>query len=257
MDSCLVADTSFSREMPASTPYYPELKILPGNYRLIHQHVERILFMDGALFASGELLDTDQSSIADWRIAGDLTFARTDANVYNADSRLQSASVAQLRAAGTNYPESIRHYLELPNNIPERVRDLVTRLTLNQPTPYDQVMVIQEYLRQFPYSLKVPGVPSNREATDYFLFDLQKGYCDYFATSMAVMARLGGIPARLVVGFTSGTYDAESHRFVVVRANAHAWVEVYFPGIGWVEFEPTSNLPPIERLGEPAPPARK
>ena len=113
-------------------------------------------------------------------------------------------------------------------------------------------MAIQDYLRQFPYSLKVPGSPTNRDVADYFLFDLQKGYCDYFATTMAVMVRAVGIPARLVTGFSTGTYDYNSNRFVVVEANAHAWVEVYFPGIGFVEFEPTTNQLPFPRPGESA-----
>ena len=140
--------------------------------------------------------------------------------------------------------------MNLPDELPERVRDLAVRLTIDQPTPYDQVMAIQNYLRQFPYSLKVPGAPTDRDVADYFLFDLQKGYCDYFATTMAVMVRAIGIPTRLVTGFSSGTYDYNAHRFVVVQANAHSWVEVYFPGLGWVEFEPTSNLLPFPRPGE-------
>ncbi len=158
-------------------------------------------------------------------------------------------TVDQLRLAGNNYPASIHNYLALPDELPERVRDLAVRLTIDQPTPYDQVMAIQDYLRQFPYTLKVPGVPTNRDVADYFLFDLQKGYCDYFATTMAVMVRAVGIPARLVTGFSSGTYDYNTNRFVVVEANAHSWVEVYFPGIGLVEFEPTTNQVPFQTTG--------
>ena len=111
-------------------------------------------------------------------------------------------------------------------------------------------MAIQDYLRQFPYSLQVPGSPTNRDVADFFLFDLQKGYCDYFATTMAVMVRAVGIPSRLVTGFSSGSYDYTSDRFVVVQSNAHSWVEVFFPGIGWVEFEPTTNQLPFTRPGE-------
>ena len=245
-----VANPAGSQEMPANTPYHPDLAALPGNYQEVRQHIERLQPLDGILFATGDLLSTDQASIAVWRASGDLIDAQTMADSYTAVSRIQSVSIDQLRLAGNDYPASVRRYQNLPDELPERVRDLAIRLTIDQPTPYDQVMAIQNYLRQFPYSLDVPGSPANREVADYFLFDLQKGYCDYFATTMAVMVRAIGIPSRLVTGFSSGSYDYDAERFVVVQSNAHAWVEVYFPGIGWVEFEPTTNQVPFSRPGE-------
>ena len=247
-----IANTNQTLELAANSPYHPGLTTLPDNYRLVRQHVTRLQPMSGALFVTGDLLSTDQVSVGAWRTPGDLTDARTNPNTFTADSRVQFVSADQLRTAGNKYPESVHSYLVLPDDLPARVRDLAVRLTINQPSPYDQVMAIQNYLRQFPYSLQVPGVPTNREVADYFLFDLQKGYCDYFATSMAVMVRAAGIPSRFVTGFSSGSYDYDTHRFVVEQANAHSWVEVYFPGIGWVEFEPTSNLPPFPRPGETA-----
>jgi hypothetical protein len=82
---------------------------------------------------------------------------------------------------------------------------------------------------------------------DYFLFDLKTGYCDYYATAMAVLARASGIPSRLSIGYASGNYYPELAIYRVSEANAHSWPELYFPGIGWVEFEPTASLPQIER----------
>jgi hypothetical protein len=245
-----VANPVRTQEMAANTPYHPELASLPDNYQEVHQHIERLQPMKGALFATGDLLSADQASVAVWRASADLIDAQTNAGAYTAVSRVQSVSVEQLRLAGSDYPQSIHRYLALPDELPERVRDLTIRLTINQPTPYDQVMAIQSYLRQFPYSLDVPASPTDRDVADYFLFDLQKGYCDYFATTMVVMVRAVGIPARLVTGFSSGSYDYNAGRFVVVQANAHSWVEVYFPGIGWVEFEPTTNQLPFARPGE-------
>ena len=245
-----VANTAQTQEIAANASYHPGLTTLPKNYQTVRQHIQRLQPMDGALFVAGDLLRSEQLSIAAWRASGDLVDARTNADTYTADSRIQSVSVGQLRLAGKNYPDSIQNYLSLPDELPERVRDLAVSLTIDQPTSYDQVMAIQNYLRQFPYSLQVPGSPVNRDVADYFLFDLQKGYCDYFATTMAVMVRAVGIPARLVTGFSNGAYDYNTNRFVVVQANAHAWVEVYFPGIGWVEFEPTTNQLPFPRLGE-------
>ena len=80
---------------------------------------------------------------------------------------------------------------------------------------------------------------------DYFLFDLKQGYCDYYATSMVVLARAAGLPARLVVGYANGSYDHERAQYIVTENYAHSWVEIYFADIGWVEFEPTSSQPVI------------
>ena len=247
-----ITNTAQTQALAANNPYHPTLTTLPPNYRQVVQHVTRLLPMDGALFVAGDLLSADQPSVAAWRNTGDLIDARTNSNSFTAQSRLQYVTAGQLRLAGRQYPPSIQNYLSLPDELPGRVRDLAVRLTSNQPTPYDQVKAIEGYLRQFPYSLQVPGSPENRDVADFFLFDLQKGYCDYFSTTMAVLVRAAGIPARLVTGFSSGSYDYQNNRFVVVQANAHSWVEVYFPGIGWVEFEPTSNLPPFPRPGETA-----
>jgi transglutaminase-like putative cysteine protease len=235
----------------ANAPYYPNLISLPNNYRQVIQHIERVEHTGGALFVAGDLLSTDQPSSAAWRALGDLIDAQTDADIYTAVSRIQYVTVDQLRATGNTYPDSIRRrYLSLPNKLPQRVRDLALDLTANQINLYDRAMAIETYLRKFPYSLDVPAPPSDRDVADYFLFDLKKGYCDYFATSMVVLVRAAGLPARLVTGYSSGSYDYNARRFVVVAANAHAWVEIYFPNIGWVEFEPTTNLSPIPHPGE-------
>lgn len=192
----------------------------------------------------GDLLQADQPVTAIWRSPGDLIGAQTQADDYTTESRLPYASEQKLHAAETDYPVSIRsRYLSLPAELPQRVRDLALRLTAAQATPYDKAVAIQDYLRQFPYTLDVPAPPPERDAADYFLFDLQKGYCNYYATSVVVMARTAGIPARLVIGYTSGEYNYSESRFVIRQANAHAWVEIYFPGIGWVEFEPTAGQP--------------
>ena len=108
-------------------------------------------------------------------------------------------------------------------------------------------MALESYLRRFPYTLDLAPPPPGRDIADYFLFDLQRGYCDYYATTMVVMARSVGLPARLAVGFASGIYDAANDRYIVQEISAHSWVEIYFTGVGWVNFEPTAGLPAIER----------
>jgi hypothetical protein len=165
---------------------------------------------------------------------------------YQADSLVHIISANQLRASSQIYPQEIRErYLALPETTPQRVLDLARELTANIANPYDKAKAIESYLRVYPYSLDITPPPPNRDVADYFLFDLKTGYCDYYATSMVVMARTAGLPARLVIGYSNGIYDPRKAEYVILEANAHSWVEVYFADVGWVEFEPTANQLPI------------
>jgi hypothetical protein len=148
-------------------------------------------------------------------------------------------------------------YLQLPVNLPDRVRILADRIARNGKTPFEKAVLIQDYLREtYPYDLDVPSPGLGKDAVDYFLFEAQKGFCSYYASAMAVMLRIEGIPARVVTGYATGEYDYQRKAYVVALSSAHAWVEVYFPGSGWIEFEPTparsafdypeSNLPKPE-----------
>ncbi len=144
-------------------------------------------------------------------------------------------------------PDLAQRYLALPDTIPQRVRDLAQQVTAGAETRYDQAQAIEDYLRAYTYTLDLPLPPADRDVVDYFLFDLKKGFCSYYASAMVVMARSVGVPARFASGYAQGTYDFEHGRWQVTELNAHSWVEVYFEGIGWVEFEPTAGLPPLER----------
>jgi transglutaminase-like putative cysteine protease len=219
---------------------------VPENFIEVQQHV-RYPEPLNLIVVAGEFMSADQPYRAYWRGANDPINIETKASAYAARSLVPYVKVQQLREAGTDYPDSIRRYLQLPEKFPQRVRDLALDLTATLPTPYDQAVAIETYLRDFPYTLEVPGPPTGRDVADFFLFDLQKGYCNYYATAMAVMARAAGIPSRLVTGYATGFYDARMGEFVVSANNAHAWVEIYFPGIGWVEFEPTAGLALINR----------
>lgn len=141
-------------------------------------------------------------------------------------------------------------YFQLPPTLPQRVRELAIELTREYDNIYDKAIALEEYLRQIPYNEDIEAPPPDRDAVDYFLFDSREGYCDYYASAMAVMARAVGIPARIAVGYAGGEYTEERDGYRVRRSNAHAWVEVYFPGYGWIEFEPTAGEPPIDRPGE-------
>ncbi|HAY85794.1 MAG TPA: transglutaminase, partial [Chloroflexi bacterium] len=103
-----------------------------------------------------------------------------------------------MRNTSQEYPDWIANkYLQVPDSVPARVYDLALSLTATQPTPYDRAVAIERYLRQFEYSLEIEDPPEYRDIVDYFLFEQQKGYCDYFASSMVVLARAAGLPARL------------------------------------------------------------
>ena len=91
------------------------------------------------------------------------------------------------------------------------------------------------------------------DVADYFLFDLQRGYCDYYATAFVVLARLAGLPTRFVTGFAPGNWSMNEQLWIVTEADAHSWPEVYFPEVGWVPFEPTGGRPALERIGSSTP----
>jgi transglutaminase-like putative cysteine protease len=245
--------------------YEPNTPLIPGllsGYKTLHLDVQ-MLQPEGKLFWSGLLFSTDVPLRADWRVKpqsnlfadqaallqADMFAAASSAHAYKAESYIPRVTTAELRAASTDYPDDIRErYLYLPSSVPERVRQLAQELTMGKVNAYDKAKAIESYLRTYPYDLNVPAPPEGRDVADYFLFDLKKGYCDYYATAMVVLARAGGVPARFVSGYASGSYDAANAEYVVRELNAHSWAEVFFPGIGWVEFEPTASQPEIELI---------
>jgi len=133
--------------------------------------------------------------------------------------------------------------------LPQRVKTLAHQIMDNIPNAYARAEALETYLRSPPYgySAQVKATPPGRDPVDYFLFDLKQDFCEYFASAMVVMLREVGVPARLVEGFTTGTFDTASNSFVVREQDAHAWVEAYFPQYGWIEFEPTPSQPPFAR----------
>jgi transglutaminase-like putative cysteine protease len=126
-------------------------------------------------------------------------------------------------------------YLQLPV-LPPIVYGMARRITADQPTTYKKILAIQQYLRGFRYDLTVPPARGVDDIV-YFLTQSQAGYCQQFAGTMAVLLRSLGIPARVAVGFTPGI--RRNGAWQVTTADSHAWVEVLFPGYGWLAFEPT------------------
>ncbi len=131
-------------------------------------------------------------------------------------------------------------YTKLPDSLPDRVKKLADEITAGKRTNYEKVKAIEEYLSaNFPYTLSPGGLPKDRDFVDYFLFDEKQGYCTYFASAMAVMVRSIGLPSRYVEGYAMPQEPVSENTYIVTNENAHAWVEVYFEGFGWMPFEPT------------------
>ena len=213
-----------------------------------HQEIQITRDLGGRLIAGGTLLSTDEDYQVFWRSSNDMFGASIASPKYQVTSLINQVSETQLRSAIQEYPDWVtERYLTLPQDLPDRVVQLANDLSKNQPTAYDKAVAIETYLRSYPYTLEVPSPPENQDVSDYFLFDLRKGYCDYYATSMVVLARAAGLPSRLVVGYASGLYDSNGNRYIVTEADAHSWVEIFFPQFGWIEFEPTGGRSLMER----------
>jgi transglutaminase-like putative cysteine protease len=173
---------------------------------------------------------------------------------YESVSLVPLPDVESLRQAGTVYPEWVQRYLQLPPNLNPRIRRLAEQITANADNPYDKAAALEAWLRRnIRYNENIPAPPPDRDGVSYVLFDIRQGYCDYYASAMAVMARALGIPARVVSGYARGEWMPDG-QYRVRQRDAHTWVEIYFPSYGWVEFEPTAAQPPILRPQRPATP---
>ncbi|HSV85410.1 MAG TPA: transglutaminase domain-containing protein [Levilinea sp.] len=217
----------------------------PGRYRL-EQEFDIVAAHDGALFAVNFPAATGAGVTLVAAQGDGSTLVAGEASRYTVISLATRVTASALRHAGTDYPPAIvADFLQLPANLPERVRSMAARLARAHDTPFQKAIAVQDYLRMnYPYNENVPPPPPGRDAVDYFLYEAQEGFCTYHASAMVVLLRAEGVPARVVSGFSTGAYDYERRAFRVAARNAHAWVEVYFPGYGWVEFEPTPAFPP-------------
>jgi transglutaminase-like putative cysteine protease len=168
---------------------------------------------------------------------------------FSARSRLANPTILQLRQAGEEYPEWVaERYLQLPDDFSPRIKDLALEITNEAETPYDKANAITNYLRnEIVYTERIEAPPPNTDLLEWFLFETKKGFCNYYASAEVLMLRSVGVPARLAVGYAQGRPNRNGPGINVLQKDAHAWVEVYFPGAGWVEFEPTASQSPINR----------
>lgn len=179
----------------------------------------------------------------------------TEGTVYSVITEQPVYSSGTLR----NYPRAsdlpvAAEYTTLPEN--EEILEierLSSEITRDYSSRYDRILAIERYLKQnYAYDLDVPPQTTEGDAVAYFLFQEKRGYCEHFASAMAVMARSTGIPARVVTGYTGGSYNPFTALWEVKQSDAHAWVEVYFGSAGWVPFDPTPgfNVPDSQDQGQ-------
>ncbi|WP_031539106.1 DUF4129 domain-containing transglutaminase family protein [Bacillus sp. MB2021] len=161
---------------------------------------------------------------------------------------LDALTTADMEAFVMDNPAIANRYLQLPDSLPQRVKDLAVDITKNDENVFAKVRSIETYFSSngFVYSQSNVAIPNGEEDyVDQFLFETKLGYCDNYSTSMVTLLRSIGIPSRWVKGFTEGDFvetDGEIRRYEVTNNNAHSWVEVYFPEVGWVSFEPTQGF---------------
>jgi len=275
----LTSDTPVAARVPAGSLEKLEIRLpgagrnlsdrqILGNYlpdHMIGVSVERS--EDGrVLFV--EALDSRTQVIPDTVVLDPGTRLRKGTG-YEITSFVRTATEEELPATDRNYPSWVRsQYGQLPEDLPKRVEELAyntavellkakgalpTRPSRGGPVPdlsaapvYDITKAIEEYIRgAFPLDYKVKDTPPGRDTVDYFLFEAQRGYFDYHASAMVVMLRALDIPARLAVGYVvdEEDFDSEAKGYVVRDQNTYAWPEVYFPGYGWIMFNPTPDRP--------------
>jgi len=236
-----MALATFSITMRAPPAGNVDVLFYPGQlYRIDRDTIAGEVHVPPAFTASSKLVTIDRLS--------SLTPPTSKGN-YNITVEYPDVQEGALRGAGTDYPSWLSPYMSLPAegyrppDVLNRIHNLALQLTAGMTNPYDEASAIQDYLRggTFHYTLKPPVAPAGTDPLDFFLFTSHEGYCQYFATAMGDMLRSLGIPTRLVNGYGSGTFDTSTNRYIVRDEDAHTWVESYFPGYGWIPFEPTND----------------
>lgn len=173
---------------------------------------------------------------------------------YQTVGTVSAATVDRLRTSSVDYPAWVRaRYLQLPADLPAPVRLLAAQAAAGERVPYNVATKLQEYLRfNYTYSLEMGPRAPRTDAVQHFLFETKRGYSDYFASAMAVMLRTQGIPSRVVVGFAldPASVDSTTKEYRVTDQASWVWTQAYFPGYGWVDFNPSPLRPALVRPGD-------
>ena len=215
----------------------------PGEFRLLRYHIVMepigtdVLFLAPVPIELGGAFHT--ISIDDNGSVANLDHSHMTES-YEAVSQIAQPTLATLRSESGRYPPGFDIlYTELPSKLDPKVEELAQRITANSKSDYEKAAAIERYLREnFAYTLQLPAQTPEDPIAD-FLFVRKRGHCEYFASAMAVMLRTLGIPSRLVNGFRNGEYNDLTGSYIVRAKNAHTWVEVFVPAVGWTSFDPT------------------
>ncbi|HMJ80405.1 MAG TPA: transglutaminaseTgpA domain-containing protein [Candidatus Dormibacteraeota bacterium] len=278
------ADRSGGQQVPAAQPVLAASRdaVPPGEVRVPVTADVTDVTMGGATLLTPESVYTvDRSTIlytsgqdgplATVELATSLETGqsyRVDALVRPSGKEAGAPTQAALAAAGTAYPDWVERYRAIqPGSVGPLVKTtadgIVASLATDRHDPFHVADAIQTYLYSrggFTYNTDVRGLCSGSQVVDCFL-QVKQGYCEYFATAMVMLLREEGIPARYVKGYlpgrklTDGTWEVD-------RGAAHAWVQVFFPGYGWIDFDPTpgngengGQQPAVFEPGAPVPSA--
>jgi transglutaminase-like putative cysteine protease len=216
--------------------YIPNSSTIHGAPEIVNS--DRQIYVTQSAAAGGVMVRTVQSR-----------FVMRQGERYQVHSSISLANATSLRQASQNYPDWITgKYLQLPDDITPETLALAEQLTAGLTNPFDKAIAIRDYLRaNVAYNDQIEAPPDGVEPVHYILFERQEAYCNYYASALAVMLRSQGIPARFVSGYTQGEWLQDASVYRVRSNNAHAWTEVFFPGYGWIQFEPTASLPAADR----------
>jgi transglutaminase-like putative cysteine protease len=144
------------------------------------------------------------------------------------------------------HTRDLDRFLQVPGELPARDRALAAQITAGARNEYGAVMAVQSWLQtNTRYDLTVPREPPGVDAVDHFLFDTRRGFCEHIATAMAILLRTQGIPTRIVTGYGPGERNPFTGYYEVRYSDAHAWLEVFYPQVGWVAYDPTFGVPPV------------
>jgi transglutaminase-like putative cysteine protease len=213
---------------------------------LLYTPAETIWVSQKANILSSAPISAEVKDITAW-VA---TTSLLNGTKYQVRALIAGPSIEELRATGVDYPNWVtKRYLQVPEDMAPQLSELALEITAPYDTVYDKVQAVTSYLRnEIEYEATITATPpKDLDPVLWVLFDYKKGFCMYYASAETLMLRSIGIPARMAVGFVEGAFDELEGQYVVTYQDSHAWPEVYFPDIGWVEFEPTGNQFPLER----------
>ncbi len=238
--------TDITTDSPPFTLSDSEYPVIPVKSRLqsfyVQTEMPNIIFAawkpQQLFFPASKIKVDDYGSIRS-------PYQLTEDTVYSVISEepIFSASTLRRYPRTSDPPADFQYTSLLESDDMQVVASLSHEITAPYSNRYDKVRAIEKYLKEnYAYDLDIPPLMENKDAVAYFLFDEKRGYCEHFASAMAVMARSAGIPARVVTGYSGGSYNPFTALWEIKQSDAHAWVEIYFGSAGWAPFDPTPGF---------------